>query len=745
MKNILQYIKEKISIIYRILLFVITIVLIVYLFPKEGKFRYEYQKGSPWLHEDLIAPYDFPVHKLETEIREEEDSIAREFKSYYRYDEQVFLEQTDLFASNFNQKWNKAASLRDSLKKENPSDPLNNIEFTPNEREKYLTFITSLFEFIYSKGIIEFTEDLDLTDEKAGGIVVVRNKIAEERSYNEVFTPKAAYEYLMEKITERFRNEQLEEMDRQGQQINYQDNPKYLLIRRMDLNQYIQPNLFYDEQTSQQVRQNMLNNISLTRGMVQAGEKIILKGEVVNTKTYRILESLRREYETKLGSGNTYNIIFFGQLLLVFILILILFIFLYDYSPDIIREPGKLSFVLIMLLLMILTGSLVIKYNVSLLYLVPFTVLPIVLRTFYQSRLAFMVHAVAVLIIGFIAPNGFEFVLMQFVAGIVAIFSLTNSYRRGRLFATAGLIILSYSVTYFSIAIIQEGQISKIDWLNFAWFAGSGLLLLSSYPLIYIFEKVFGFLSDLTLIELSDLNQPLLRKLAERAPGTFQHSMQVANLAEAVIFEIGGNPLLVRTGALYHDIGKMEQPFYFTENQTQGVSPHDRLEYNESAKIIINHVYNGIEIAHKHQLPEQIIDFIRTHHGTSKVLYFYRSYKNKYPDKEIDETEFTYPGPKPYSKETAVLMMADSVEAASRSLKAVTKEKINNLIENIIDFQVKENQFDNAPITFKHITIIKKIFKEKLQNIYHARIEYPDEEKPKENVAEENEAKPIKH
>jgi hypothetical protein len=352
---------------------------------------------------------------------------------------------------------------------------------------------------------------------------------------------------------------------------------------------------------------------------------------------------------------------------------------------------------------------------------------PIIIKTFYDSRLALFIHIITVLLVGFFAPNGFEFIFLNFIAGIVAIFSLTNIYRRGKLFLTAALVFLTYSFVYFGLAITQEGNFTNIELHNFIYFAINGGFVLLAYPLIYIFEKAFGFLSDLTLMELSDTNSKLLRLLAEKAPGTFQHSIQVANLAEEAIYKIGGNALLVRTGALYHDIGKMANPAYFVENQRAGFNPHEMHEYDESANIIISHVKDGVELAKKHSLPEPLIDFIRTHHGTTRVQYFYRSYMNKFPDKEVDSKKFTYPGPKPYSKETAALMMADSVEAASRSLPDISEEKINNLVDSIINHQMQDGQFDNANITFKDIATIKGIFKQKLANIYHARIEYPEE------------------
>jgi len=374
---------------------------------------------------------------------------------------------------------------------------------------------------------------------------------------------------------------------------------------------------------------------------------------------------------------------------------------------------------------MIIAGSLTLRYDLISIYIMPFTIVPIILRTFYDSRLALFVHVVTVLLVGFFVPNSYLFVFLNILAGMVAIISLTSIYRRSKLIVTSLMVIITYSIIYFGTAIVQEGSLNTIEWKYFAWFALNGILILIAFPLIYVFEKIFGFLSDTTLMELSDTNQTLLRMLAEIAPGTFQHSLQVANLAEDAVFKIGGNPLLARTGALYHDIGKMDEPFYFIENQSQGANPHDNLEFEQSAAKIINHVTKGVEIARKYNLPEPIIDFIRTHHGTTTVQFFYKSFIKKYPAKEVDVKKFSYPGPKPFSRELAVLMMADSVEAASRSLKEINDNTIDNLVEDIINAQMKDEQFNDANITFRDITTVKEVFKTRLRNIYHVRIPYP--------------------
>jgi putative nucleotidyltransferase with HDIG domain len=404
----------------------------------------------------------------------------------------------------------------------------------------------------------------------------------------------------------------------------------------------------------------------------------------------------------------------------------VLYLFLIHFKKEVLNSAVKTFFIVMLVVVMALMAKWTINYERISLYVVPFVVLPIILKTFYERRIALFVHLIAILLVGFMAPNGFEFVFMNFIAGVISIFTLRNNYRRGILFVSAVLTFLSYSLVYSGISLMQEGRFQNIDLINYAWFGGNALLVLTSYPLIFIFEKLFGFVSDATLIELADTNQPLLRQLAEKTPGTFQHSLQVANLCEEAALKVKANPLLIRTGALYHDIGKTDDPMYFIENLNSGFNPHSKLSFEESAEKIITHVNRGIEIALKAKLPDVIIDFIRTHHGTTTVLYFYRSFLKEYPGAEVDIQKFTYPGPCPFSKETAILMMADSIEAASRSLKKFDMETINSLVEGIIGRQFREMQFENVDLTFRDIEEIKKVFKEKLTNIYHTRIDYPE-------------------
>ncbi len=711
MNTFIQILKKTYKSILITLFFLASIVLVVFLFPKERKFRYEFQKGTPWLHENLIAPYTFPVYKSEKEIKAEKDSIVARFSPYYRYDTAVGEKQIKKFESQFDDRWEAVLNRFDTLELENTFvDELQKDRTNTWKKRRYKRQIKTLLERIYDQGVIEFH---DYAQDEL--LVVMKNKVAEEYYFDEVFTLRSAYEYLFDQLNIVRDEEDQEQLD------------EAKFIRELNLNEFLSPNLFYDKATSDKVLRSQLENVSPTQGLIQKGEGIIFRGEVVTDEKLRVLESLKKEYETSYGDSYSRYIIVAGQSIFVIMNYLILFLFLYHFRRDVLESVGKTVFILLLVGLFISISGIILKYNIVSLYIIPFVIIPIMIRIFYDTRLALFVHLTAILIIGFLAPNGFEFIFFHFSAGVIAIISLRTLRRRSQIFTTAVYIFFIYSFIYFGFAIMQEGEISSINWKNFAWFAGNSLLLISAYPLIYVFEKIFGFLSDVTLIELTDTNNPLLRKLAEQAPGTFQHSMQVANLAEEAVYSIGGNPLLARAGALYHDIGKLNMPQYFTENQMTGQNPHEDLDFEKSAEVIIDHVKRGVEMAHKGKLPEQIIDFIKTHHGSSKVEFFLRSYKKKYPEKEADINKFTYPFPKPFSKETAVMMMADSVEAASKSMKTITEESISQLVDKIINFQIQEGQLSDANVTFKEIEIVKKIFKKKIANIYHARIEYPGE------------------
>ena len=701
-----QIISFFINNIYRtgiFFLFVIAIVFTELILPKETRYRFEYQKGKPWLHETLISSFDFPIHKTGKELQHEKDSILRNSPLYFSQNEEVLLKQTESFNVHFDNTWDSIYTL-DSV------EILKIFVGNENPKELIYTWCTSLLNDIYTNpGIIKFPDSLSDLQKTASIIYVHKGNAEEEFQFNSFRDQTTAIVYVNEQIRLFIKNK-------------FKGNIHVAKIfMELYLPRYIIPNTNYDYETSITTQQQLINNISLSRGMIQSGEKIISNGEIVNSEKFNILESLRYEYE--ITSYNPALII--GQTIATVVGIFMIFLFLLNFRKDILEHFIKTLFILSLIVIFILVARLTLTWNAVSIYLIPFTLLPIIIRAFYDSRLALFIHNVTILMIGFFMPNSFEFIFLQIIAGMIAIFSLVNVRRRGQLFMTAIFIFLAYGVLYLGIAVVQEGSFESIRWKNFAWFGGNGLMILAAYPLIYIFEKLFGFLSDVTLMELADTNQKLLRTLAEKAPGTFQHSMQVANLAEEVIFKIGGNSLLIRTGALYHDIGKMGLPHFFIENQGIGTNPHDEIEIEKSVEIITGHVQFGIEMAHKYKLPEPVIDFIRTHHGNTKVQYFYKTFIKKFPESSVDLQKFTYKGQPPSTKETAVLMMADAVEASARSLKVYTEQKINELVENIISYQMTEKQFDNAAITLREISEAKKILKKKLKNIYHSRIEYP--------------------
>ena len=712
MKKLFGWFVDNFERVYIVSLFIISCAIAIYLFPGEGKFRYEFQKGQPWLHEDLIAPFDFAIYKMEDEIAEEESEILQNFAPYFNTDSEAGESKVKNFEAAFKIKWKDWKMEYDSLKKLNLVK--DTIVYSYDSVRKYYNITHKLLENIYKHGVLEFYEEIGYENHDPNAIQIMKNKVAEEVSYSSVFTLKSAYTFVIQSLN--------------NYQFSKGINQDLEFIKSMQLNNYIIPTLFYDFETSEKVKNELIDAISLTRGMVQEGERIVSKGEMIDVDKFRVLESLKNEYLSSLNLTANRSLLFAGRFILVVFAFVVVFLFLYRFRPSILESRRKTLFVLMLMVISIFVGHLVYQVNEISIYIVPFAILPILINTFFDSRLALFVFIVTILLSAFYAPNSFEFVFIHLMAGAVAMMALKNIQNRGQFFSATGITVITYFLLYFGVSINQEGDFTQVEWFDFAWFAGNGILLFLSFPLVYAFEKTFKFVSDITLMELSDTNQKLLRELAENAPGTFQHSMQVANLAEEVIRNIGGNPLLVRTGALYHDIGKLANPAYFTENQVSGMNPHNQLTYIDSAAMIISHVTIGLEMAKKAKLPEPIVDFIQTHHGTTKVQYFYRLYKKENPDGENVDAKFTYPGPKPFSKETAVLMMADSIEAASRSLKEYSKQAIDDLIEGIINYQIKEEQFDNATINFAEITEAKKILKNKLQNIYHARIEYPKEE-----------------
>ena len=674
-----------------VLIYFISIVLVYFMFPREGKFRYEYTKNKPWMHENLVAPFDFPIYKPDQQVQREIDSLQSNSHLYFFYDSLI---GNNLIAA-FTNDYNSIAST---------------MGIGENISDRWAMtgqLIANVLEETYMLGIIERPAVLEGESMEQTSVMVVKDGLAEEHRLTALFTGRSAYEYVTTEL--------------EGASIS-----SLAVLNRMNLNDYLEPNIMYDEEMTLKVHQAALDEMTLSQGMVQSGQLIIARGELVTQSDFLIIESLRKEYESNPNVGKNYLVVYVGQLLLITLIFLALFWFIYYFRKDILISRNQTIFTLGLIVVMVGLTRAASTHEAVSVYVIPFVLVPIFLKTFFDIRYALFIHMITLLLAGFWVPNSYQFVLMNFLAGLVAVFSLRSYYKRGILFYTATFVTAAYAIIYIILTLLQEGDFSQINWINVLWIAGNGLLILTVYPLVFLFERVFGFLSDATLFELSDTNQPLLRALAEKAPGTFQHSMQVAILAEEAVLKVGGNSLLVRAGALYHDIGKTDNPQYFIENLHEGSNPHNELDERSSAKVIIGHVLRGVEIAKKYGLNEKIIDFIRTHHGTGTVQFFYRTFINTNPDEEVDISEFTYPGPKPASKENAVLMMADSVEAASRTLKAYTRDTISDLVDNIVSRQEEEGQFSEADITFADITAIKEIFKIRLSNIYHSRIEYPE-------------------
>ena len=687
MSTIVNKLYQNNTIIYKVILFVLATVAIVYLFPKGGQFKYDFSNGQLWKYDNLYAPFDFAIQKTEEEIIIEKKKIEVSTKLYFQYNFDVVSD----VKANY-QRRVSSFKVSDSLS----TQEINTLKLIG----------ANTIDRVYSKGFLEVISQ-DRVSNKNEIIALRKDNEVEDVVFKTLLTSKDVLRLI---------NESLKIIDN-----------KYSSELMLDLlSEIIKPNVTYDNDFTEKIIKNEINNISYTKGKVSSGELIILKGDIVEGKKLAILNSLKSESESQVWTDSNYNWIILGYSILVALALLMLLLFLKKYRVEIFENNNKVTFIFFNVFSMIFLQTMVIKYNSDYLYVVPLSVLPIVLKAFFDARLGLFTHVLTVLLLGYIVPDSFEFIYLHIIAGIVTILTVSELYKRASLFISVAQITLIYMLTYFAFSIIKEGNISQIKWTYFVMFAANGLLSFLSIIIIYMYEKVFGLVSDVTLLELSNTNSKLLRELNEKAPGTFQHSMQVANLAEAAANEIEANSMLVRTGALYHDIGKMLNPMYFTENQSTGVNPHNDLSPVDSSKIITDHVIKGVELAKKYNLPDRIIDFIRTHHGTSSTYYFFMKEKEQNPDTKVDIKRFKYKGPIPFSKETAILMICDAAEAASKSLKKPTAQAINDLIDKIVNKQMADDQFLNSDITFREIQTIKKVVKNKLMNIYHLRVEYPE-------------------
>ncbi len=700
MKNILSKIKFINEPLYRLLLFCLTLIVILSLFNRQAKFKYEFTKGKPWLHESIIAPFDFSILKSDDELAKEREIVSSQHLPIYNFSEKIFEIKAEEFVDDFETKWAKENGIKKDRKFTFKNLFQNKKKLANTQKNNLVSFAYKYLEDIYSKGIIQINNtswnDFDQ-------ILLKSNLIAEKRNVDAFYTINSVANKIniIDKLS---------------------DSEHQFLVPL--LLSAIEQNIIFDKLGTEELLSSELANISLTKGLILSGQVIINRGELVDAEKYQVLLSLKQKYEGAMWGKGASFLVLFGQFILVGISLLILWLFLRQYRNKILEDTTKISMILSLIVIMVLISTIVLSLAVDWIYCIPFCISPIILKAFFDNRVALFVHLITILIIGFIMPNGFEFVFLQLIAGIVSILTVLKMYKRTQLFMSVIKVMGTYLLVYVALSITHDASFSGIESVKLLQFTISGALTIFAYPIVFLFEKIFSVVSDVSLLELTDTNSILLRRLSDEAPGTFQHSLQVANLAEMAALEIGANALLIRAGAIYHDIGKLKNPMYFIENQSSNINPHDEIKFDKSAEIIINHVSDGIEIAKENNLPQELIDFIITHHGTTTVEYFYKQCIANFPDEEIDREHFTYPGPKPFSKETAILMMADAAEASARSIKNPTSDNIDGLIETVIDKQLKDNQFMDADITLKEITELKKLFKKKLVNIHHPRIEY---------------------
>lgn len=667
------------DLLYKGLIFVVTVTIIVYFLPKEGKFNYQFDINTPWKYGLLQASFDIPIYKNEKQVQAEQDSIMASYQPYYDLDKQV---------AN-----NALSKLREDYGK----------TLKQQIGSAYLRYIERALTEIYTKGVMSGNDLKRLNEDSTKHILLVEQNIATSHPVSQFYSTKEAYEYLLNADTA----------------YNKQ------VLQQCNLNNYILPNVVYDEEKSESALRDLLSNISWASGEVLNGQKIIDRGEIIDAHTYNILNSLKKEWEKRSDTIEEKRLTIIGQILFVSLFIICFMVYLESFRKDFYERKGNLSLLFILIIFFPVLSSIIVEQNLTSIYIIPYAMIPIIIRIFLDSRTAFMAHTIIILLCSITLRYPHEFVLLQILTGMVAIFSLRELSQRSQLFRTAFIVFVCYSLLYFAFELIHDDDLTKLNTRMYIYFAINGVLMLFAYPLLFALEKTFGFTSNVTLVELSNINHPLLREMSEIAPGTFQHSLQMSNLAAEAANRIGAKSQLVRTGALYHDIGKLMNPAFFTENQS-GVNPHKNLSYEQSAQIIINHVTDGLKLADKHNLPKVIKDFINTHHGHGLTKYFYISYQNEHLNEEVDAEKFRYPGVNPFTKEQAILMMADSVEAASRSLSEYTEESIGGLVDKIIDSQVADGFFKECPITFKDIAQVKALFKEKLKTIYHTRITYPE-------------------
>lgn len=670
------------DILIRSAMVIVTVFITIWSMPHDSSTYFHAEQGKPWKYGEFTAPYDFPIYKSDATIQAERDSLLKLYEPYYKYNKEKETQMVRKFITDYAQ----------------------GIPGVPGE---LIFIIANRLHSLYQQGIIEQKEYTELHNDTSQMIRIVDGKEASSVSILEIYSPKTAYEQL-------FMDEQLV--------------PHRSVLQKCNLNDYITPNLIFDRVRSETSKNELLSGIALATGVVQKGQKIVERGEIVTDKTYRIIESFLKENERRNEDVTQNQISLLGQILYVTILMVCFTLYLSLYRKDYFEKPRSITMLYAFIVIFVLLTALFIRNTFIHIYILPYAIVPIFIRVFMDSRTAFMTHSTMVLICAIMLQHPFEFVVVEMVAGLVAINSLRELTARSQLFKTAVIVMLAAIGVNLAFDWMHTDALTHIELSTYNYLIVNGIGLLFAYPLLYLIEKTFGFTSDITLIELSNTNNELLRRMSEVAPGTFNHSIQVANLAGEIANKIGAEAQLVRTGALYHDIGKLSNPIYYTENQS-GVNPHEMLSDIDSAQIIISHVTEGLKMADKYNLPKLIRDFISTHHGLGKAKFFYIRYHNEHPDEPVDDLLFTYPGPNPFTREQACLMMADTVEAASRSLSDYTEQSIRELVERLIDTQVADGYFRECPITFRDIQYAKTVLIEKLKTIYHTRISYPSEKK----------------
>lgn len=659
---------------------IVVVLLLVYFLPRETKFGYEYEQGRPWRYNSLIATFDFPVYKTPDEVKAERDSALSQFQPFYTEDVQIAQRQIAAFETAW-----RAGRFGDV-----PAHCLNHVD--------------KMLRGVYEAGMVPSADLSQMAKERTPGVRVVEGTEAVTRPITELYSTRSAYEYIVYADTINFPRE---------------------LLARCNINEYLSPNLSIDSAKTSAVREDLLAAVSPASGMVQSGQRIIDRGEIISAEQYKILQSFERETVRRNDPSKGMWQVVTGQVIFVLCVIVAFVFYLRLFRREYLRSPHSILLLSSLIAIFPLITYAMVDQKFLNVYMVPYAMVPIFVRIFMDSRTAFMTMVCSVILSSLALHSNYEFVVVQFMSGMTAIYALRDLTERSQLLRVALAVFVTSSAIMLGYDLSQGIEFSHLDRSMYVYNAVNGVLLLFAYPLLYMIEKLFGFTSSVTLVELSNTNNSVLRRMSKVAQGTFVHSLQVANLAAEVADKIGAKPQLVRTGALYHDIGKMLNPAFFTENQT-GVNPHDELTEERSAQIIISHVTEGLKLADKYHLPKVIRDFISTHHGRSQVKYFYIQWKNKHQGEEPDANLFTYPGPNPFTREQAILMMCDAVEASSRSLKEFTEESIKELVNRIIDGQVQAGYFRECPITFRDIADAKRVLAESLKTIYHTRIAYPE-------------------